>query len=56
MSSVTKHYQNLLAPHYTWMAGGLEGNVARNYDYFKSLSLLTENSGIALVLGAGSGF
>ena len=56
MNSVKDHYENLLARHYSWMAGGLEENIERNFDFFRTRKVLPEPSGLALDLGAGCGF
>ena len=54
--SVKDHYDNLLADHYSWMLGGLDENVARYTEFFKTHLITPLGSGLAVDLGAGSGF
>ena len=56
MSNVQLHYDQLLGPVYTWMAGGWEAAVARNRALLASLGLATGPRGTAVDLGCGSGF
>lgn len=56
-SSVKAHYEQLLAPHYTWIAGGAEGSRSRFAALLGELGLRPSSAGAtALDLGAGSGF
>lgn len=55
MDSVRSHYANLLAPVYSWMAGGVEAALARGEAELDSLQLTPRGSAIALDLGAGFG-
>jgi SAM-dependent methyltransferase len=56
MSTTQTHYDQLLGPVYTWMAGGFESAVARNRHLFESLGLASWPKGLAVDLGCGSGF
>ncbi len=56
MANVQLHYDQLLGPVYTWMAGGWEAAVARNRALLASLSLASWPRGTAVDLGCGSGF
>jgi len=56
MSGVQTHYDQLLGPVYTWMAGGWESALARNRALFDSLGLASWPRGVAVDLGCGSGF
>ena len=56
MSTSQIHYNQLLGPVYTWMAGGLESAVDRNRQQLASLGLATWPLGLAVDLGCGSGF
>lgn len=56
MSSVQAHYDQLLGPVYTWMAGGWDAALARNRTLLDSLGLPTWPRGVAVDLGCGSGF
>jgi SAM-dependent methyltransferase len=56
MSTSQKHYESLLAQHYTWMCGGYEENVARAKAFFEAAGLLPRLDGKALDLGCGPGF
>jgi len=51
-----QHYENLLAPIYSWMAGGFEAGLAKNTRFFNEHGLTPTKSGQALDLGAGCGF
>jgi SAM-dependent methyltransferase len=55
-SSSARHYDTLLAEHYTWMSGGLEANVARNSAFFAQHGIAPKLGGVAVDLGAGSGY
>jgi 2-polyprenyl-3-methyl-5-hydroxy-6-metoxy-1,4-benzoquinol methylase len=56
MASVKEHYDNLLAPYYSWICGGAELKFEENYKFFQSHAIRPALSGVALDLGAGSGF
>jgi SAM-dependent methyltransferase len=56
MDTVQTHYNVLLGPVYTWMAGGLEAATARNRQLLTSLGLDSWPRGLAVDLGCGSGF
>lgn len=51
-----QHYEDLLAPIYSWMAGGFEAGLEKNIRFFNEHELTPTNSGLALDLGAGCGF
>lgn len=54
---VTRHYDTLLAEHYTWMAGGLAARLAQSEQTFQKLGIKPGGRGaLAIDLGAGSGF
>jgi SAM-dependent methyltransferase len=55
MSTVADHYQNLLAPIYLWMAGGLEAALSRGESEIEALSLNLPENATAVDLGAGFG-
>jgi SAM-dependent methyltransferase len=52
MTSVQRHYEELLAPIYVWMAGGLESGVAAGT---QDVAALVPGRGVAIDLGAGFG-
>lgn len=56
MASVKEHYDKLLAPYYSWICGGCELKFEENRKFFQSLGIRPALSGVALDLGAGSGF
>ena len=56
MNSVDKHYEQLLADVYSWMAGGLNQNVEDNRQLFLDSGVTPKGCGKALDLGCGSGF
>ncbi|MFA6979684.1 MAG: class I SAM-dependent methyltransferase [Ignavibacteriaceae bacterium] len=56
MASAKEHYDKLLAGNYSWMFGGSENKITENKIYFESHGIKPERSGIAVDLGAGSGF
>ncbi|MTJ79456.1 MAG: class I SAM-dependent methyltransferase [Telmatospirillum sp.] len=56
MAAVAKHYETLLAGHYTWMSGGFPGKVAEQTALLTRLGLAPRRSGHALDLGCGPGF
>jgi SAM-dependent methyltransferase len=56
MADVKTHYDNLLAPYYSWIYGGVEGKLAENRKFFRNHGLRPALSGVAMDLGAGCGF
>jgi hypothetical protein len=56
MAGVKEHYDNLLAPYYAWICGGFELKLAQNRKFFRSHGIRPAQSGVAVDLGAGSGF
>lgn len=55
MDSARYHYANLLAPVYSWMAGGAEAALARGDAELDALRLTPRATAIAVDLGAGFG-
>lgn len=55
MDAVRNHYATLLAPVYSWMAGGSEAALARGEAELDSLQLTAHGSALAVDLGAGFG-
>jgi len=56
MASVKEHYDNLLAPLYSWISGGLKLKLEENQKYFALHDIRPTRSGLAVDLGAGPGF
>lgn len=56
MVSVEQHYDNLLAPYYTWISGGFDLKIEENRIFFRDHGIRPVVSGVAVDLGAGSGF
>lgn len=56
MASVKDHYDNLLASYYSWINGGSELKFKENRKFFQSHDIHPSLSGVAVDLGAGSGF
>ena len=56
MADVKAHYENLLAPYYSWMFGGPEGKLEENRSFFRDHGIRPMASGVAMDLGAGCGF
>ncbi len=56
MSSVSEHYENLLAEYYSWMFGDFDAQVEANRAFFSANGIIPRKSGTAADLGAGSGF
>ncbi len=56
MATVTEHYDNLLADYYSWMFGDFQAKVAANREFFSAQGIIPQGSGVAVDLGAGSGF
>ena len=52
MTTAQRHYEQLLAPIYVWMAGGIESALAAGT---QDVALLTPGDGLAIDLGAGFG-
>jgi SAM-dependent methyltransferase len=55
MEPARTHYENLLAPLYSWMAGGIEPALARGAAELESLRLAPRSTALAVDLGAGFG-
>ncbi len=53
---VKAHYESHLAKHYSWIFGGFEKMAADNMSFFESNGITPRANGVALDLGAGSGF
>ncbi|MBW4694172.1 MAG: hypothetical protein KME27_20710 [Lyngbya sp. HA4199-MV5] len=56
MNTTKNHYDQQLASVYSWMAGTPEGAIKRNQDLFRQLRIDSIARGLAIDLGAGSGF
>ena len=56
MASVEEHYDNLLAQYYTWISGGYDFKINENRIFFRDHGIRPRGSGVALDLGAGTGF
>ena len=56
MTSVKDHYDNLLAPYYSWLCGGYDLKLKENRSFFEDHDIRPNRSGVAVDLGAGSGF
>ena len=56
MNTAKDHYDQQLASVYSWMAGAPEAALQRNHDLFRQLEIGSSPKGIAVDLGAGSGF
>jgi len=56
MPSVEEHYQKLLAPYYSWIQGGAEHQLTVFRSFFGKHVVCPGGCGIAVDLGAGSGF
>lgn len=50
------HYENHLAKYYSWIYGGFEEKAKQNLEFFNKNNIKPKSTGIALDLGAGSGF
>lgn len=55
MSSVRKHYDEFLAPVYSWILGDFENAYQANVDFFASLGLSPDAGDLAVDLGCGPG-
>jgi 2-polyprenyl-3-methyl-5-hydroxy-6-metoxy-1,4-benzoquinol methylase len=51
-----EHYENHLAKYYSWMSGGFARKIEENRNFFKDRHVRPCRSGVAVDLGAGSGF
>jgi SAM-dependent methyltransferase len=56
MNTVKEHYDQQLADVYSWMAGGFETVTERNRAFLRQLEIDKIACGLAIDLGAGSGF
>lgn len=56
MRTCQKHYDELLARHYSWLWGGFDLKAEENKAFFQSYSITPSLSGRAVDLGCGSGF
>lgn len=56
MADLQEHYQNLLAPYYAWICGGLASNLKANRLFFQKHGIKPARSCVAVDLGAGCGF
>ncbi len=56
MNPAEAHYDRLLGPVYTWMAGGFDAAAERNRQQLAALGLARWPRGLAVDLGCGSGF
>jgi 2-polyprenyl-3-methyl-5-hydroxy-6-metoxy-1,4-benzoquinol methylase len=55
MNTAKDHYDQQLAPIYSWMAGDSDTAIQRNRDFFQRLGIISAQ-GLAIDLGAGPGF
>ena len=56
MNAAKDHYDRQVASVYSWMAGTPEAAFQRNRDLFRQLAIDSTPRGLAVDLGAGSGF
>ncbi len=56
MNTAKEHYDQHLASIYSWMTGSSEENIERNLGLLRQLNIDTLPRGLAVDLGAGSGF
>jgi SAM-dependent methyltransferase len=56
MNTAKDHYDQQLASVYSWMAGTPESAIERNHALFHQLEISSSARGLAVDLGAGSGF
>jgi len=56
MNTAKDHYDQQLASVYSWMAGTPEAALKGNHDLFRHLEIDSAPRGLAVDLGAGSGF
>jgi len=55
MTSVHEHYEQLLGPVYTWMAGGIKPALENGEAELEAVGVTTSKGGTAVDLGAGFG-
>lgn len=55
-NSAKRHYQNLLAKHYSWMAGDFNRQVEKNLNWFEKHNIHPKSSKNAIDFGCGPGF
>lgn len=55
MKSVREHYDEFLAPVYSWILGDFENAYRANVEFFASLELTPEHGDLAVDLGCGPG-
>ena len=55
METVRQHYDEFLAPVYSWILGDFESAHESNTEYFRSLNLSPANGDLAVDLGSGPG-
>jgi len=53
---IQDHYDTLLARNYDWTAGGWDANCEKSRQFFSDHAIRPTGTGIAIDLGAGSGF
>lgn len=56
MTAVSEHYDNHLAPYYSWLYGDFNDTVESNRNFFMFHDLIPKRSAAAVDLGSGSGF
>jgi len=56
MTDAKTHYDNLLAPYYSWIFGGFDLKLKENRTFFRDHGIRPTSSGAAVDLGAGCGF
>lgn len=56
MNTAKEHYDQQLAAIYSWMSGGSEAAIERNRELFRQLEVENVPRGLAIDLGAGTGF
>lgn len=56
MNTAKDHYDQQLASVYSWISGNAELAIKRNHDLFRQLDIESTPRGLAIDLGAGSGF
>lgn len=55
LKSVRKHYDDFLAPVYSWILGDFENAYHANVEFFAGLELSPDNGDLAVDLGCGPG-
>lgn len=53
---IKNHYETHLHAYYSWIWGGLKNKTSENKQFFLDNSIKPESTGVAIDLGAGSGF